>query len=141
MSIILQMIRKPNSIIVLLLIQNNSQFKKKLKHAYLINVKFIVVSACLSACLGNKGLFRLTAGVVCRVVFCCSCYAFSKQFAYFLLLKQVKCSAMYQSQPRPQVFSVKISIIWQFCCTFHIIFYTSQNSSTFQSINQSINFI
>ena len=34
-SIILQMIREPNSVIVLLFIQNNSSFKNKLKHAYL----------------------------------------------------------------------------------------------------------
>ena len=34
-SIILQMIRKPNSKIVVLFSQNNSQFKKKLNNAYL----------------------------------------------------------------------------------------------------------
>ena len=34
-SIILHMIRVPNSVIVLLFIENNSSFKNKLKHAYL----------------------------------------------------------------------------------------------------------
>ena len=49
-SIILHMIRKPNSIIVLLFSQNNSSFKNMAKHAYLhrsIDVKFIFDSACL----------------------------------------------------------------------------------------------
>ena len=32
---ILHILRKPNSMIALLLIQNNSKFKSKLKHAYL----------------------------------------------------------------------------------------------------------
>ena len=35
------------------------------------------------------------------------------------------------TQPRPQVFSVKCSAIWQFSCTIDVIFHTSQNSSKF----------
>ena len=49
-SIILHMIRKPNSITVLLFIQNNSYFKNMAEHAYLhrsIDVKFVFDSAHL----------------------------------------------------------------------------------------------
>ena len=35
------------------------------------------------------------------------------------------------TQLHPQVFLVKGSIIWQFYCTFDIIFHTLQNSSIF----------
>ena len=63
---------KADSIIVLLFIQNNLWFKNKLKHAF--DVKFIFDSACLSASLGDKGLFSSAnilqiASVVRRDVF------------------------------------------------------------------------
>ena len=35
------------------------------------------------------------------------------------------------TEPRPQVFSVNGSIIWQFYCTIDVIFHISQNSSKF----------
>ena len=57
-SIILQMIRKPNSIIALLSIQHNPWFKNKLKNAYLHRFKINSSSiACLSESLGDEGLF------------------------------------------------------------------------------------
>ena len=50
-----------------------------------IDVKFIFDSACLSACLGDNGLFSLAN--ICRIAdpemssvelsSCCSCYVFS----------------------------------------------------------------
>ena len=49
---------KPNSIIVLLFIQNNSSFKNKLKHTNLHRCYVHLDSACLSGSLGDKGLFR-----------------------------------------------------------------------------------
>ena len=53
----------------------------------------------------------------------CSCYVFSQWFAYFFLVKRVKRFAIFllttkTAQPRPQVFSVNGSIIWQFYCTY-----------------------
>ena len=58
-----------NNNIVLLFIQNNSQFKNKL-----IDVQFIFNSACLSASLGDKGLISSAnilqiADVIHQVVF------------------------------------------------------------------------
>ena len=35
------------------------------------------------------------------------------------------------TEPRPQIFSVNGSIIWQFYCTIDVIFHISQNSSKF----------
>ena len=53
------MIRKPNSVIVLFFVQNNSYFENKLKQSMLaltsLDVTFIVDSACLSASFGDKG--------------------------------------------------------------------------------------
>ena len=69
-SIILHMIRKRNSIIVLLFIQNNSQFKNMAKHAYLhrsIDVKFIFDSARLG--LFSSANILQIADVALRVVF------------------------------------------------------------------------
>ena len=100
-SIILLMIRKPHSIIVLLFIQNNSQFKSMAKHAYLhrsIEVKFIFDSARL-ALLSSANVLQI-ADVALRVVFCCSCHVFSYFFAQFLLLKRVKCPPFLFSQPK-----------------------------------------
>ena len=61
-SIILQIIRKPNSNLnILLIIQHNSQHKNNLKRAYLhtcpINVKFSSSTARFSASSGDKGTF------------------------------------------------------------------------------------
>ena len=72
-----------------------------------INVKFIFDSACLAASLGDKGLLSSAknilqiADVVCWVVFLLkSRYVFSQQFAYFLLLKWEKWSAILNSLPK-----------------------------------------
>ena len=54
-----------------------------------VNAEFIFDSECLSANSGDKGLFKpednLQIADVRRVVIssCCSCYVFSKYFAYF----------------------------------------------------------
>ena len=89
-SIILHMIRKPNSIIVLLFIQNNSQFKNVAKHAYLhrsIDVKFIFDSARCSA----PQIFSKQQMSPFELSSCCFCHVFSYYLAQFLLLKLVKC--------------------------------------------------
>ena len=89
-----------------------------------INVKFIFDSACL----GDKGLcssaniFQI-ADVVRRVVFLRFLLLFhlflphetSEMFRHFIGIHYQK------TQPRPQVFSVNRSIIWQFCCTIEVI--------------------
>ena len=58
---ILHILRKPNSIIVLLFIQNNSKFKNKLKCAYLGQCQVHVESASLLATLGDK--FKVCSGL------------------------------------------------------------------------------
>ena len=52
---ILHILGKPNSIIVLLFLQNNSKLENKLKHA---NLGRCIDNASLSGSLGDKGLFR-----------------------------------------------------------------------------------
>ena len=138
-SIILQMIRKPNSKIVLLFIQNNSQFKNKLNSAYLRRCLVHVyregqkIKGCSGLQIYSKqqmSSFELSS--------CYTCYVFRQQFA----VKRVKCSSFFfyslrQSlttkiiQTRPQFFSVNGSIICQFCCTIDVISSISQNSSKF----------
>ena len=67
---------------------------------------------------------------------CCSCYVFSQQFPYFLLVKRVKCSAVFllttkTIQPPTQVFSVNSSMI----LTIDVNSSISQNSSKFGHLN------
>ena len=109
-SIILHLIRKPNSIIVLLFIQNNSQFKNVTKTslpASMLSLSSIVhVWGCSAPQIFSKqqmSPFELSS--------CCSCHIFSYFFAQFLLLKRVICPPFFKfttktTQPRPQVFSV-----------------------------------
>ena len=51
----------------------------------------------------------------------------ANRFAYLFLVKRVKCSAIFYTlpkttQPRPQVFLVNGSIIWQFAARFTSFF-------------------
>ena len=113
-SIILHMIRKPNSIIVLLFSQNNSQFKNMTKTClpYLhrsIDVKFIFDSTRLG--LSSSANILQIEDVALRVVFLLFLPCFQLFFAQFLLLKRVKCPPFFKftsktTQPRPQVLSV-----------------------------------
>ena len=113
----------PNSIIVLLFIQKIFLSQNKLKHAYLHRCLFFD-SECLSASLGDKGLFSAAnilqiADVVRQVAF--------MLFLLFFLRRET--SEMFRhsvftiktTQPRPEVFSVNRSIIWPFCCTIDVI--------------------
>ena len=109
-SIILHMIRKPNSIIVLLFIQNNSQFKNIAKTCFippsmLSSSSTVHVQVCPAPQIFSKSQmspFELSS--------CCSCHVFSYFFAQFLLLKRVKCPPFFKfttktTHHRPQVFS------------------------------------
>ena len=98
-SIILHVIRKPNSMIVLLFIQNNSQFKNIAKTCLppsMLSLSSIVhVQGCSAPQIYSKqqiSLFELSS--------CCSCHVFSYYFAQFLLLKRVKCPPFLFSQPK-----------------------------------------
>ena len=108
--IILHMIRKPNSIIVLLFIQNNSQFKNKAKTclppSILSSPSIVHVQGCSAPQMLSKQ--QMSPLELCT---CCSCHVFSYNFAQFLLLKRVKCPLFFvfttkTTQPRPQVVSV-----------------------------------
>ena len=109
-SIILHMIRKPNSIIVLLFIQNNSQYKNKAKTclapSMLSSPSIVQVQGGSAPQIFSKQ--QMSPFELCS---CCSCHVFSHNFAQFLLLKGVKCPPFFvfttkTTQPRPQVFSV-----------------------------------
>ena len=83
---ILHILRKPNSIIVLLFLQNNSKFKNKLKHANLGRCKFISI----------KHLYREVQEIYSQqqmlsveLFSCCSCDVFGQYFE----VQRVKCSA------------------------------------------------
>ena len=98
-SIILHMIRKPNSVIVLLFIQNNSQFKNIdktcLPPSMVSSSSIVHVQGCSSPQIFSKqqmSRFELSS--------CCSCHVFGYYFAQFLLLKRVKCPPFLFSQPK-----------------------------------------
>ena len=98
-SIILHMIRKPNSIIVLLFIQNNSQFKNIAKTclppSMVSSTSIVHVQGCSVPQIFYKqqmSPFQLSC--------CCSCHVFSYYLPQFLLLKRVKCSPFLFSQPK-----------------------------------------
>ena len=109
-SIILHMRRKPNSIIVLLSIQNNSQLKNKAKTCLpplmLSSPSIVHIQGCSAPQLFSR--HQMSPFELCS---CCSCHVFSYSFAQFSLLKTVKCPPSFlfttkTTQPRPQVFSV-----------------------------------
>ena len=92
---ILHILRKPNSIMVLLFLQNNSKFKNKLKHANLGRWTLISV---MHLYRGNFRKLRSAqvykyalqiADVVVELSSCCSCEVFRQCIA----VKRVKCSA------------------------------------------------
>ena len=98
-SIILYIIRKPNSIIVLLFIQNNSQLKNIanmcLPPSMLSSSSIVHVAGCSAPQIFSKqqmSPFEFSS--------CCSCHVFSYYFAQFLLLKRVKCLPFLFAQPK-----------------------------------------
>ena len=118
-SIILHMIRKPNSIIVLLFIQNNSQFKNMAKHTYLhrsIDVKFIFDSARLG--LFSSANILQIADVALRAVFSLFQPWFQLLFSLVLTLETSEMFPIFvfttkTTQPRPQVFSVNGALTYR----------------------------
>ena len=89
----LHILRKQNSIIVLLFLQNNFKFKNKLKHSNLGRCKHIDNASLSGLILGDQSLLRSAnifqiADVVRRVIFFCSCDVFRQYFA----VKRVKFS-------------------------------------------------
>ena len=101
---------KPNSIIVLLFIQNNPQFKNKAKTclplSMLSSPSIVHVQGCSAPQIFSKQ--QMSPFELCCF---CSGHVFSYNFAYFLLLKRVKCPPFFvftrkTTQPRPQGFSV-----------------------------------
>ena len=98
-SIILHMIRKPNSVIVLLFIQNNSQFKNIDKTCLPPSMVSLSSIVHVQGLLSFANILQI-GDVALRVVLCCSCHVFSHYFAQFLLLKRVKCPPFLFSQPK-----------------------------------------
>ena len=86
--------RKPNSIIVLLLIQHNSQFKNKAKTclppSMLSSPSIVHVQGCSAPQIFSKQ--QMSPFELCS---CCSCHVFSYNFAWFLLLKRVTCPPFF----------------------------------------------
>ena len=111
-SIILHMIRKPNSIIVLLFIQNNSQFKNTAKtclppsiHQSIVRVQDLFSSANILQ-IGDVAL---------RVVFLLFLPCFQLLFCLVLTLEMSELSAIFvlttkTTQPHPHVFLVNSAL-------------------------------
>ena len=102
-SIILHMIRKPNSIIVFLFIKNNSQFKNVAK----TSLPASMLSSSSIGLSSSANILQIADGAL-RVVSasCCFYYVFSHYFGQFqlqcLLLKRVKCP-LFQFLQRKQL--------------------------------------
>ena len=97
--IILHMVRKPNLIIVLLFLQNNSQFKNNAKTclppSMLSSSSIVHLQGCSAPQIFSKQqMSPLEASS------CCSFHVFSSYFAQFLLLKRGKCPPFLFSQPK-----------------------------------------
>ena len=91
---ILHILRKPNSIIVLLFLQNNSKFKNKLKHANLGQCKFISIMHLYREVQENKvcsglQIYSIQQMLSVKLSSCCSCGVFRQYF----VVRRVKCSA------------------------------------------------
>ena len=101
--LILYILRKPNSLIALLFIQNNSYFKNItstcLPASMLSSSSIVYVQVCPSPQIFSKQQMSLS-----ELSFCCFCYVFSYYFAQFqlqfLLLKQVKFPPFFFSPPK-----------------------------------------
>ena len=128
-SIILHMIRKPNSITVLLFIQKNSQFKNIAKTclppSMFSSSSIVYVQVCPAPQIFSKQQMSPI-----ELSSCCSCHVFSYFFAQFLLLKQVKCPPFFKfttktAQPRPQV------LLGSCCGLYVVVCYKNNNLTTF----------
>ena len=111
--LILHILRKPNSLIALLFIQNNSQFKNSKNMLTFIDVKFIFDSVRLG--LSSSANILQIADVALRLVFLLFLLCFQPLFrlvpAVILTLEKSEVYAILvfttkTTQPRPQVFSV-----------------------------------
>ena len=102
-SIILHMIRKQNLIIVLLFIQNNSQFKNIAKTSLpesMLSLSLIIyVQVCPAPQIFSKQQISPS-----ELSSCCFCYVLSHYFAQFqlqfLLQKRVQCPPLQFFVPR-----------------------------------------
>ena len=111
--LILHMPRKPNSLIVLLSIQNISQFKNVAKTCLPGQMLSSSSIAYLQVCPAPQ-IFSKQQMSPSELSSCCFCHVFSNYFVefqlQFLLLKRAKCPPFFfttkTTQPRPQVFSV-----------------------------------
>ena len=91
--LILHILRKPNSLIALLFIQNNSQFKNIAKTCLPTSMLSLSSIVYVQVCPAPQ-IFSKQQMSPSELSSCCFCYVFSHYFAqfqlYFLLLKRVK---------------------------------------------------
>ena len=117
---ILHILPQPNSIIALLFIQNNSNFKNKLKMLTSVDVKFTSIVHLfreiqqIKVCSGLQ-IYSKQQMLSVELTSRCSCYVFRQHFA----VKEYSVSRRFRhfhvqtnktTQPRPQVSSVNGSI-------------------------------
>ena len=115
MCLILHILRKPNSLITSLFIQNNSQFKNIAKTCLPASMLSLSSIVHVQVCPAPQ-IFSTQQMSPSELSSCCFCHVFSYYFAQFqlqfLLLKQVKSPPFFfttkTTQPRPQVFSVTV---------------------------------
>ena len=98
-SIILHMIRKPNSVIVLLFIQNNFQFKNIAKTCLPLSMLSSSSTEHVQGCSAPQ-IFSKQQMSPFELSSCCSFHVFSYYFTQFLLSKRVKCLPYLFPQPK-----------------------------------------
>ena len=112
--LILHILRKPNSLIALLFIQNNSQFKniaKTFLPASMLSSSSIAYGKVFPA----PQIFSKQQMQPSKLSSCCFCYVFSHYFAQFqlqfFLSKQVKCPPFQLSQRKQLNYNGKFNAI------------------------------
>ena len=97
--LILHILRKPNSLIALLFIRSNSQFKNIAKTCLPASSSIVYVQVCPASQIFYKQQMSPS-----QLSSCCFCHVFSYYFAQFqlqfLLLKRVKCRPFLFSLPK-----------------------------------------
>ena len=92
--LILHILQKPNSLIALLFIQNNSQFKNIAKTCLSASMLSLSLIVYVQVCPAPQ-IFSKQQTSPSELSSCCFCHVFSQYFAqfqlWFLLLKRVKC--------------------------------------------------
>ena len=120
--------------IVLLLIHNNSQFKKK-AHAFCLHLPVSRQVHNIKECLILQIFSKQQVSSV-DLYSCCSCYVFRHNFDFYFFEKRVNCFAILScptkiTQPRYAIFFIYRPFFSHLCYTIDVIYQMSHTSSKF----------